>query len=55
MDKMQLLSFYDRLCNALTEYENHPDNEDDYDDYHDGVALYHKIVDIVNDLALAIN
>lgn len=55
MDERKVREFYDRLCFALTEYENHPDNEDDPDDYHDGEALYSKVVVIVNDMGYEIN
>ena len=40
-------TIYDRMCIALTEYENHAEDGNP-DEYHDGKALYNKIVDIVN-------
>ena len=56
MDNMKLMSFYDRLCIALTSYEAVGENEDECDpEYDRGYALYEEIVDIVNDMEIAIN
>lgn len=56
MDNMTLMEFYDRLCMALTAYEAVAENEESCDpDYDRGYALYEEIVDIVNDMAEAIN
>ena len=51
MDNFHVKAIYDRLCFALTDYENHPDDDDQPDDFHDGEKLYEKIVDITNYMA----
>ena len=56
MDKMKLMDLYDRLCMALTNYETVSENADSCDpEYDNGKALYAEVVDIVNDMAAAIN
>ena len=56
MDNMKLMSFYDRLCIALTNYEAVGENEDTCDSEYDrGFALYEEVVDIVNDMAKELN
>lgn len=56
MEKQIVESFYDRLCFALTAYEAVAENEDACDpEYDRGYALYEEVVDIVNDMAKAIN
>lgn len=47
MDNAYVKTIYDRLCMALTEYESHAE-DGDVEEYHDGEALYGKIVDITN-------
>lgn len=56
MDKQKFESFYERLCFALTAYESVAENEEACDSEYDrGFALYEEVVDIVNDMAKAIN
>lgn len=54
MDRQKIEEFYDRLCFALTAYECR-ENVSEQSDYDFGVALYNDIVDIVNDIAAALN
>ena len=56
MDHAKLMEFYDRLCMALTAYEAVAENEGARDtEYDHGYALYKEVVDIVIDMAEAIN
>lgn len=47
MENYEIKTVYDRLCSALTDYENHAEDGEP-DEYHDGEALYGKIVDVTN-------
>lgn len=52
MTESEMITFYDRLCAILTEYEE-DDGSGDAGDA--GERLYCNLVDIVNDMAKMIN